>query len=201
MCVFAVFFFFLGGYVFYTSPHLFSPCEVVRAVIIILFCWGGRKLWLSLLWLVHLHKQCKEGVDGESPVMTGQSDKTWLLQMSAVNFRFKLCPATENPGMLDKQHTLSIFSLNRWLWTEGWTSVIPEVSQKPNDEWIREVLIHFSKRRIDSRPQKRVSSSPTESPERAMAGFSNGLWVWTEECRGLWGMNTGSRGTEWVKLG
>jgi hypothetical protein len=40
---FVLFLFFGGGHAFCTSPHLFSLCVVVIAVIIILFCWG-RKL-------------------------------------------------------------------------------------------------------------------------------------------------------------
>lgn len=86
-----------------------------------------------------MHKQCREGVDWESIATTGQSNRTWLLQMSSVRLGLTLGPATENTGMLDKHHTCYIFSVPGWMRAEGVISVTTEVPQKAKDEWVTEI--------------------------------------------------------------
>lgn len=123
----------------------------------------GRKLWLSLLWLGHMHKQCKEGVDCESAATTGQSDRTGLLQMSwAQPLRTLGCWA--NGTHAKYSHCMGGCELRGDL-SNCWSP--PETKR-----WVGNLF--FKKEERFQTPKMVQSLSPV-SPEGAMRGFSNGM--------------------------
>lgn len=171
MCVFALFFFFGGGRMFFTL-HLvyFHPGSQPWQLLLSYFLGEEIVTQPSMTWP---HAQTMQRGSG---LRVCSDDWTVWQNRAAAN---ELGPATENTvGQI--AHMLNI--LTAWVdasW--GVISVTAEVPQKPRDGWVT----CFSKRRRDSRPQK---------------WFSRCLqWVQKEPCVDFlmeWFVSM-NRGTQW----